>query len=205
MSLVLPLARPARRLPQDLPIIAAAVVVSVLSSSRSASSSGSRSASGWDTVVELVFGPRLGELLLNTFVLEVVTLPIAIVLALALAWLTERTDLPRRALWSWLAVAPLAMPAFVHSYAWNSVAPTMHGLPGAVLVSVLAYFPFLYLPIAAQLRRLDPALEDIAASLGAAAGRRFSCAWCCRNCGWPSAAGRCWSGCICWPNTGFTC
>ena len=36
----------------------------------------------------------------------------------------------------------------------------------AVLVSVLAYFPFLYLPIFATLRRLDPALEDSAASLG---------------------------------------
>ena len=28
------------------------------------------------------------------------------------------------------------------------------------------YFPFLYLPIAATLRRLDPAIEDVAQSLG---------------------------------------
>ena len=33
-------------------------------------------------------------------------------------------------------------------------------------ISVLAYFPFLYLPVAAQLRRLDPAIEEAAASLG---------------------------------------
>ena len=75
--------------------------------------------------------------------------------------------------WAWLAVAPLAVPAFVQSYAWVSLVPDLHGLPGGVLVSVLAYFPFLYLPVAAQLRRLDPALEDSAASLGLGPWRVF--------------------------------
>src|SRR6185295_6407971 len=51
-------------------------------------------------------------------------------------------------------------------YAWVSLVPSLHGLFAAVLVSVLAYFPFLYLPAAATLRRLDPGLEDVAASLG---------------------------------------
>jgi iron(III) transport system permease protein len=121
---------------------------------------------GWDTVIVLVFRPRVGELLLNTFWLVVLTVPLCILLAVTLAWLTERTDLPGGRLWSWLAVAPLAVPAFVHSYAWVSLIPSLNGLFGAVLVSVLAYVPFLYLPISASLRRLDPALEDTAASLG---------------------------------------
>lgn len=39
--------------------------------------------------------------------------------------------------------------------------------PGAgVFISVLAYFPFIYLPAAAVLRRLDPGIEDVATSLG---------------------------------------
>ncbi|TCL72964.1 iron ABC transporter permease [Rhizobium sp. BK251] len=121
---------------------------------------------GWDTVVALVFRPRVGELLINTVLLEVCTIPIAIVLSVALAWLTERTDIPGARFWSGLAVAPLAVPAFVHSYAWVSLLPGMHGLASGVFVSVLAYFPFLYLPVAAALRRLDPAIEDAAASLG---------------------------------------
>ncbi|MGF7177292.1 ABC transporter permease [Azospirillum doebereinerae] len=121
---------------------------------------------GWDTVAALVFRPRVGELLVNTLLLELATLPPAIILAVALAWLTERSDLPGARLWAWLAVAPLAVPAFVHSYAWITVAPGLHGLSGATLVSVLAYFPFLYVPVAAQMRRLDPAMEDVAASLG---------------------------------------
>ncbi len=121
---------------------------------------------GWDTVYALVFRPRVGELLVNTAMLVVLTVPLCVALAVLLAWLTERSDLPGARWWSWLAAAPLAVPAFVQSYAWISLFPGLHGLSAAVLVSVVAYFPFLYLPIAASLRRLDPAMEDAAASLG---------------------------------------
>jgi iron(III) transport system permease protein len=121
---------------------------------------------GWETVKQLVFRPRVGELLVNTIALEVITVPLSIVLAVTLAWITERTDVPFARLWAWLAVAPLAVPAFVHSYAWVSLVPGMRGLQSGVFVSVLAYYPFLYLPVAAALRRLDPAIEDAAASLG---------------------------------------
>lgn len=121
---------------------------------------------GWTTIVELVFRPRVFELLVNTVLLMAIAVPVSAALGVALAWLTERTDLPGRRLWSLLAVAPLAVPAFVQGYAWIGVIPSLHGLFAAALISVLAYTPFMYLPTAAILRRLDPALEDVAASLG---------------------------------------
>lgn len=121
---------------------------------------------GWAMIVQLVFRPKVAELLINTVLLVVFTLPLCVALGVALAWLTERTDLPGRRLWSLLATAPIAVPAFVHSYAWVSLVPPIHGLFAGVLVSVIAYFPFLYLPVAATLRRLDPAIEDVAESLG---------------------------------------
>lgn len=121
---------------------------------------------GWAALVPLVFRPRVGELLVNTVLLVVITVPLCIALGVTLAWLTERTNLPGRRWWSLLATAPLAVPAFVHSYAWVSLVPPIHGLFAGVLVSVIAYFPFLYLPVAATLRRLDPAIEDVAESLG---------------------------------------
>lgn len=121
---------------------------------------------GWAAIETLVFRPRVAELLINTVMLVLITLPLCVVLGVALAWLTERTNLPGRRWWSLLATAPLAVPAFVHSYAWVSLVPSIHGLPAGVLVSVIAYFPFLYLPVAATLRRLDPAIEDVAESLG---------------------------------------
>ena len=121
---------------------------------------------GWAAVLPLLARPRVGELLLNTVLLVALTVPISAILGVGLAWLTERSDLPGARIWAWLAVAPLAVPAFVHSYAWVSLLPDLHGIFAGVLISVIAYFPFLYLPIAAALRRLDPALEDAAASLG---------------------------------------
>lgn len=121
---------------------------------------------GLTTSAALILRPRVAELLINTILLVTLSTPLCIVLATALAWLTARTDLPGARLFTWLHIAPLTIPAFVHGYGWVSVAPSFHGLGAATLLSVLAYYPFLYMPIAATLRRLDPALEDTASSLG---------------------------------------
>ena len=129
--------------------------------------------SGWETAASLLFRPRVGEILLATLLLQALAVPLCIALALVLAWLTERSDLPGRALWRWLSVAPLAIPAFVMAYAWDSTFPMLRGLWPAVGISVLAYFPLAYLPIIAQLRRLDPAVEDVAASLGHSPAKAF--------------------------------
>ncbi|TRC97874.1 iron ABC transporter permease [Mesorhizobium sp. WSM4303] len=168
-----PARRSARRQPMSW-ILVAAIIVSLLSLVPLAFIVWIAVQTGWGTVSALVFRPRVGELLINTVLLVALTVPIAIMLSIALAWLTERSDLPGARLWAWLAVAPLAIPAFVHSYAWITLVPGLHGLWAGVLVSVLAYFPFLYLPIAASLRRLDPALEDAAAALGLGPWRVFA-------------------------------
>jgi iron(III) transport system permease protein len=126
-----------------------------------------------DRLGTAVFRPRVGELLVNTALLVLLTVPITIVLAVALAWLTERSDLPGRPLWAWLCVAPLPVPAFVHSYAWITMVPGLHGLWAGVLVSVIAYFPFLYLPVSAALRRLDPGPGRRAAVTGPGPWRVF--------------------------------
>ncbi|OBB06982.1 iron ABC transporter permease [Mycobacteriaceae bacterium 1482268.1] len=115
---------------------------------------------------ELVVRQRVGELLFNTVALVVVTVPLCVVLGVGVAWLVERTDLPGRTLWRPLFVAPLAVPAFVNSYAWVGVIPSLNGLWAAVLITTLSYFPFMYLPAAATLRRLDPAVEESARALG---------------------------------------
>ncbi|MCV7225844.1 ABC transporter permease [Mycolicibacterium komossense] len=114
----------------------------------------------------LLVRPRVGELLVNTVSLVVITVPLCALIGVGAAWLVERTDLPGRAWWRPIFVAPLAVPAFVNSYAWTSVVPTMHGLGAGVLVSTLSYFPLIYLPVLATLRRLDPAVEETARALG---------------------------------------
>lgn len=128
---------------------------------------------GPSRVYELVARPRVGELLVNTIGLVVATVPICVVLGVGAAWLVERTDVPGRNAWRPLFVAPLAVPAFINSYAWVSVVPSLNGFWAGVLVSTLSYFPFVYVPAAATLRRLDPAIEESARALGSSSAGVF--------------------------------
>jgi iron(III) transport system permease protein len=130
-------------------------------------------ATGWNTAVELIFRPRVAELLLNTLLLMAFTVPLCLVLGVAGAWLVERTTLRGARVWAVLLAAPLAIPAFVNSYAWVSAIPSLGGLGSGVLIATLSYFPLVYIPAAAALSRLDPAIEQSAAALGLGAWRTF--------------------------------
>jgi iron(III) transport system permease protein len=121
---------------------------------------------GWSTLSELIFRPRVGELLRNTVALVLIGVPATVVLGVGGAWLVERTSLPGRRVWAIVLVAPLTIPAFVSSYGWGSTFPTVEGLRGALLITTLAYYPLVYLPAMAAIRGLDPALEEAARSLG---------------------------------------
>lgn len=124
------------------------------------------SAGGWKMAVRLLWRPLVGELLLNSCELVIVVGALCAVTGTVLAWLVERTDLPGRRLWAPLAVVPLTIPAFVSSYTWLSISPAFAAFGGAVLVVTASYYPFVYLPVVASLRSMDPALEETAQALG---------------------------------------
>ncbi|RFA06525.1 iron ABC transporter permease [Subtercola boreus] len=129
---------------------------------------------GWPTLAPLVFRPKVGELLVNTVLLVVLGVPVTVVLGVGGAWLVERTTLPGRRIWAVLLAAPLAIPAFVSSYGWVSAIPSIGGIGGGLLVATLAYYPLVYLPAVTTIRRLDPALEESARSLGLGSWRVFA-------------------------------
>jgi len=122
---------------------------------------------------DLLFRPRVGELLWNSIRLLVGGIALSAVLGLGAAWVVERSDLPLRRLWHALMCAPLAVPAFVNGYGWVSLTHAVEGFWGATLIVTLSYFPLVYLPVSAMLRGLDPALEEVAQSLGYSGLRRF--------------------------------
>jgi iron(III) transport system permease protein len=126
---------------------------------------------GWSTFVELTFRPRVLELFLNSVALILLAVPASAAVGVTAAYLVERTNLPGRRILAVLLAAPLVVPAFVTSYGWVTVAPGFSGLGAGVLVSVLGYYPLVYLPVIATLRRLDPTLEEVAASLGRSPGQ----------------------------------
>ena len=117
-------------------------------------------------IVRLLLRHVTAVLLVNTVELTAAVTVACAVIGVAAAWVVERTNLPGRRIWAALIVLPLAMPDFVVGYAWTSVAPAIHGLAGAVLVMTLSIYPLVYLPVAASLRTADPALEEVARSLG---------------------------------------
>jgi iron(III) transport system permease protein len=123
---------------------------------------------------ELLWRPRMAELMGNTLSLVALTVTATAVVGVGAAWLVERTTLPGARFWRVLLVCPLAVPAFVNSYAWISLLPQVEGLAGAVLVTTLSYFPFVFLPVSAVLRGLDQGLEDSARSLGHGPWRTFT-------------------------------
>jgi len=90
----------------------------------------------------------------------------AVVVGVAGAWVVERTDLPWRGWWHGVLCAPLVVPSFVNGYAWVSTTHSVQSFRGAVLVVTLSYYPLVYLPTVAALRRLDSSVEEVAASLG---------------------------------------
>ncbi|MGV8965065.1 MAG: ABC transporter permease [Cellulomonas sp.] len=128
---------------------------------------------GWEQVSRLVFRARVLELTWNTIRLTLATIGSCAVLGTGTAWLIGRTALRGHRGWHILMLAPLAIPAFVHSYAWVSLAPGLHGFGGALLIVTLSYFPLVYLPVAATLGGLDPALEEVSRSLGFGAWSTF--------------------------------
>lgn len=121
----------------------------------------------------LLLRERVAELLANTVGLTIAGCLACAVLGTGAAWLVERTSLPGRRCWTALMAAPLAVPAFVNSYGWVSVTPAVEGFGGAVLITTLSYFPLVYLPVAAVLRGMDPAFEDVSRALGHGPWRTF--------------------------------
>jgi iron(III) transport system permease protein len=128
---------------------------------------------GWGALQPLLFRQLTGQLLWNTVRLTVVVTVLCALIGTLAAWVVERSDLPGRRLWAVLFVLPLAVPDFVESFGWVSVAPWIRGYFGAVLVMTLAVYPLVFLPVAASLRNADPAQEEVARSLGVSRLRTF--------------------------------
>jgi iron(III) transport system permease protein len=109
---------------------------------------------------------RTLSLLINTVELAVSVTVGSCLIGTALAWLIERCELPARNWWRIAVSLPLAVPAFVASYAWSSVHPMLQSLPGAAFVLTIVSYPLVFLPVSAAFRSMDPAFEDVSRSLG---------------------------------------
>ena len=130
----------------------------------------------WRQSTAAVFG--------RTFLLIALVTVISVIVAVPVAWLTVKSDIPLRRVLSVASVLPLVVPSFVMAttviemyspkgvlQGWLSGLgvdrlPDIYGLGGATLVLVLMTYPYVLLTVRGALRRIDPALEEAARAMG---------------------------------------
>ena len=135
----------------------------------------------WD----LLFRIRVLETLGRTVLLVLVVTVASIGVAVPLAWLTVRTDLPLRRAWAVLTILPLVVPSYVGGLVVVAALgpkgmlqqalagpfgvdrlPEIYGFPGATLVLVLLSYPYVLLSVRGGFLGMDPALEETSRGLG---------------------------------------
>jgi len=121
---------------------------------------------GWQPAADVLLRERTLRLVARSLALAGVVTAACLVLGVSTAWLVVRTRLPGRRVWRVLAALPLAIPSYVAAFAWIAAFPRLSGFLGAALVLTVCSYPYVYLPVAAALARTDPALEEVARSLG---------------------------------------
>ena len=122
--------------------------------------------SGVGELVSVLWRERTIRLTVRSLGLAAVVTFASLVLGVSIAWLTTRTNLPGRRGWAVVAALPLAIPSYVAAYAWVAAFPRIPPFWGSVLVLTLCCYPYVMLPVAGTLLRTDPALEEVARSLG---------------------------------------
>jgi len=174
-----------------LGLVAAPVVVLVVASFRPA---GELPFTGkvWTlaTYAEVFGNASTYKLLQNTLLYAAGTMVVSLPLAFALAWLTERTDLPGRHLLYTLMFVPMLLPPFAIALGWILLSGpnagtlnvflrqlfslrTMRGplniysMWGMVFVSGILAIPSMWLLLLGLFRNFDPRLEEAASASGA--------------------------------------
>ena len=134
----------------------------------------------------LLFRPRTAQILARSALLALTVTSASVLLAVPLAWLTARTDLPLRRFWAVATVLPLVIPSYVGAFLVVSALgprgllqgllsgpfgvdrlPDIYGLPGATITLSLLSYPYVLLTVRGALLNMDPALEESARGLGA--------------------------------------
>jgi iron(III) transport system permease protein len=148
-------------------------------------------------LLEVFRNPIYLEGLSNAFLLAVASTALAIVLALPLAFLSDRFAFPGKGILSGLVLVPMILPPFVGAIgvkqilgqagALNSLLQAIGLMSserpidwlgqgrfwGVVVMNALHLYPILYLNVVAALANLDPAMEEAAENLGCTGLRKF--------------------------------
>jgi iron(III) transport system permease protein len=131
-------------------------------------------------ILDVVADRRTLVLAARTLLLAGTVTGACLAIAVPVAWLTVRSDLPARRFFAVATALPLVVPSYVGAFAliaglapgglvevWTGIrAPSPYGFTGAFLALTLFSYPYVLLTVQAALRGIDPALEEASRSLG---------------------------------------
>ncbi|QIB33960.1 ABC transporter permease [Ancylobacter pratisalsi] len=127
----------------------------------------------------------------NSFYVSAMTVVLASIFALPLAYITTRFEFRGALIIQTLGFVPLIMPPFVGAVAMQLLfgrngsvnlllneylgfrIPFMEGLNGVIFVQAIHYFPFILINLSAALRNIDRSMEEAAQNLGSSGMRMF--------------------------------
>ena len=150
-----------------------------------------RTAGAGEEALQLLLRGRTVQVLVNTCLLALSVTVATSALGIALAWLTVRTDLPLRRLWTVLLALPLAVPSYVGGFVLISAfgprgmlqqllaplgvarLPDIYGFPGAMLTLTLFSYPYVLLSVRGALSGMDSGPEEASRSLGCSPAATF--------------------------------
>jgi iron(III) transport system permease protein len=122
--------------------------------------------SGWSAFSAEIFQSRTADLIARSAMLTVTVTFAAIVIGVFAAWITTMTAIRGRGVLLVLLSVPFAIPSYLSAFAWLSWLPSISGFTGASLVLTLTCYPFVMLPVAAALSRIDASQIEVARTLG---------------------------------------
>ena len=144
-----------------------------------------------DEMWDLLLRSRTLEILIRSVLLAAAVSGASIVIAVPLAWLTVRTDLPFRRVWAVVTALPLVIPTYIGGFLVIVALgprgllqdllgplgvdrlPEIYGFPGAMLTITFLSYPYMLLTVRSALWSLDPSVEEASRSLGHSSWKTF--------------------------------
>ena len=138
----------------------------------------------WSELNDILFRIRTFEILFRSLALVVAVSCTSILIAIPIAWLTVKTDMPFRGIFSVITILPLVIPSYVGGFVFIAVLgpngilqewlepfgvermPNLYGFAGAMLTLTFITYPYVLLPVRASLIRLYRSLDESSRSLG---------------------------------------
>ncbi len=134
--------------------------------------------------------PIYSEGLFNSLLLAIGTTTLVTLIAVPLAWLTNKYEFPGKKWVSGLILVPMILPPFVGAIGFQQILGPYGGLNallglgpvdwlghaqywGVISLQALSLYPIMYLNANAALANIDPAMEEAAANLGCKGFTKF--------------------------------